>query len=415
MDPSDLFEKHLRTALAHLYDPSYQPPQSLWTALGCTPRQEVGTLQTVLIEAIESLHPPPDTPPTARIKRIYDLLSYRYVQDLTQEEAAEHLGITPRHLRREQREAVHVLAQHLWRQSHGETSPTDGFSAEDEMPSPEYRLQLRQEVASLEKMAPGSVANVGETIRSAVELASTLTARHNVELEVTLVDPDLATAIHPSALRQVLIMAIGNLTQCMSSGQISLRAERRDGRVRITVTGHPVITGQMLGDDFMQEILTMQGGTVELDIEGDQASFWVELPPADNVTVLVVDDNLDLVHFYRRYTTGTRYQIAHVAEAQQVFEAVKEHTPDIIVLDVMLPDSDGWELLAHLRKHPTTQSLPIIVCSAIREKELAIALGATLYVSKPVRRQQFIQALDQALNQAARREPTTPVNNAAAY
>jgi len=415
MDPSDLFEKHLRTALAHLYDPSYQPPQSLWTALDCDPRQEVGTLQTVLIEAIESLHPPPDTPPTARIKRIYDLLSYRYVQDLTQEEAAERLGITPRHLRREQREAVHVLAQHLWRRIHRETSPADGFPAGDEMPSPEYRLQLRQEVASLEKMAPGSVADVGETIRSVVQLGSTLTAKHNVELEAALVDPGLAAAIHPSALRQVLIMAIGNLTQCMSSGQISLWAERRDSRVRITVTGRPAITGQMLGDDFMQEILAIQGGTVELDIEGDQASFCVELPPADTVTVLVVDDNLDLIHFYRRYTTGTRYQIAHVAEAQQVFEAVKEHTPDIVVLDVMLPDSDGWELLTHLRKHPATQSIPIIVCSVIREEELALALGATLYVPKPVRRQQFVQALGQALNQAATKAPTSPVNNATTY
>jgi len=60
-----------------------------------------------------------------------------------------------------------------------------------------------------------------------------------------------------------------------------------------------------------------------------------------------------------------------------------------------LPDIDGWELLTNLREHPATRSLPVIVCSVVREEELALALGAARYVPKPVRRQEFIQALDQ--------------------
>ena len=79
---------------------------------------------------------------------------------------------------------------------------------------------------------------------------------------------------------------------------------------------------------------------------------------------------------------------------------VEACAPSIIVLDVMLPDMDGWELLAHLHEHPPTRSIPILVCSVVREEELALALGAKLYLSKPVRRQQFIQALDQALRGA---------------
>jgi CheY-like chemotaxis protein len=66
------------------------------------------------------------------------------------------------------------------------------------------------------------------------------------------------------------------------------------------------------------------------------------------------------------------------------------------VLDVLLPDTDGWELLTYLHEHPATRALPILVASVVHGEELALALGATAYLSKPVRRQQFIQALDQA-------------------
>ena len=63
----------------------------------------------------------------------------------------------------------------------------------------------------------------------------------------------------------------------------------------------------------------------------------------------------------------------------------------------MLPDMDGWELLAHLYEHPATRAIPIVVCSVIREEELALELGAAVYVPKPVRHGDLLAALDQAL------------------
>jgi CheY-like chemotaxis protein len=114
--------------------------------------------------------------------------------------------------------------------------------------------------------------------------------------------------------------------------------------------------------------------------------------------VLVVDDNVDLVHFYRRYAAGTRYHIVHLSQGTGVLEAVESVTPDIIVLDVMLPDVDGWDLLVQLHEHPATRPIPVVVCSVVREEELALSLGASVYLPKPVRRREFIGALDQAVN-----------------
>jgi CheY-like chemotaxis protein len=114
-------------------------------------------------------------------------------------------------------------------------------------------------------------------------------------------------------------------------------------------------------------------------------------------TVLVVDDNQDLVHFFRRYTNGTRYRIVHLGEGSHLFETIESSRPDAIILDVMLPDCDGWELLSHLHAHPETTPIPVIVCSVVRQEDLALALGASLYLPKPVRRRQLIQALDTLL------------------
>jgi CheY-like chemotaxis protein len=126
----------------------------------------------------------------------------------------------------------------------------------------------------------------------------------------------------------------------------------------------------------------------------------VEVPSVGKTTVLVVDDNLDMARFYRRCSEGTRYHIVHVAQGQGLFETVKVVVPDIIVLDVMLPDVDGWELLMRLHEDPTTRSTPVIICTVVKEEDLALSLGAARYLTKPVRPREFIQALDQLLLQA---------------
>jgi len=78
------------------------------------------------------------------------------------------------------------------------------------------------------------------------------------------------------------------------------------------------------------------------------------------------------------------------------------------VLDVMMPHMDGWEMLGQLRHHPLTMNAPIIVCSILTQAELALSLGASDYIRKPVTAQTFVQALEQALRQEAPTRPSTP-------
>ena len=67
--------------------------------------------------------------------------------------------------------------------------------------------------------------------------------------------------------------------------------------------------------------------------------------------------------------------------------------PDAVILDVMMPDMDGWEVLQRLRNHPATQQIAVIICSVFDDPELAYALGASSFLSKPVKREDIIKAL----------------------
>ena len=398
------FEQGLREALARLYDPAYRPAACVGAVLGCEPQQGPEAIQTALLRAIEDLRPGPNVPPTARSKRVYNLLSGIYVQDLTQEEVAERAGITPRHLRRELPEAVHVLAVRLWESRAASAAPGCHIPGPEDLEAPpagsepsRWRSQVRQELASLHESSPASVTDVGEAIASVVALGSAMTASRGIGLVVEDAPPNLVAAIHPSVLRQVLISAIRQLVQCMMGGQIALTAQREGARVQVRIAGQPVTTKRTANDSLIQEILAAQGGSLSVHVDGDRTSFIVQLPSVDRV-VLVVDDNPDMLHLYRRYVAGTRYHIVHTAQGKRVFELVESLAPAVIVLDVMLPDVDGWELLGHLHESPTTRSIPIVVCSVVREEDLALALGATAHLAKPVQRQRFLEALDRALD-----------------
>jgi CheY-like chemotaxis protein len=406
------FELQVREALTQLYHPGYRPPPLLFSILAVAGQPGAERVREALLQAIEALKPSPDTPPNARSWRLHYVLVHRYVEARTQEETAELLSITPRHLRREQHEAVQVLARQLW-----ERCPVNPLIPVEDACRDEgvaWRSQVQQELAALQKTTPGAVADVAAVIAGALTVGQPLAARHGVTLATALAEANLLVALHPSALRQVLVTALEKLAQQMTHGQILFAAEQVNGEIQITILADPVTAGPMPASALIDEILTAQGGTFGIQRNGSRLCCQVNLPAVAPLTVLVVDDNTDLVHFYQRFVANTRYQIVHAAEGESVLPLIEEVRPAVIVLDVMLPDMDGWELLATLRNHPTAGAIPVIVCSVVRREELASVLQAARYVAKPVRRQNFIEALDQVLAPALPTPTPAPAHSATA-
>jgi CheY-like chemotaxis protein len=117
------------------------------------------------------------------------------------------------------------------------------------------------------------------------------------------------------------------------------------------------------------------------------------LPAAGTVTAVVIDDNADFVHFCQRCVRGTRYRIAEPKERS--LDHIKAAAPDVVLLDIILPDRDGWDLLGALQRDPTTASIPVIICSIVHEEELASLMGAVEYLPKPIKCLDLLAMLDQ--------------------
>jgi CheY-like chemotaxis protein len=404
------FEQQLQKALCHLYDPDYQPREALCAATGCDLGDGMPAVRTAILRAIESLEPPADTPPTALTRRIHGLLYNRFVLKLTQEETAYRLNVSRRTVNRLQHTAVHALAGALWRHSQtAERVAKDLPQGGDVLPTventsgaqtPDWRSQMQRELDSLQAKAPDAWCDVEEAIGNVLGLVDPLASRLGICVEVRSVQPGLVAAIHPVLLHQVLISALRRLAPFVSDGQVAVYARFEDGNVKITLTGATAVTDGLSERDFTSGIPTSKDVSIETCVDGTQAFVWISVPSMGKVTVLVVDDNEDMARFYRDCTIGTRYHIIHVAQGGDLFEAVDATIPDIVVLDVMLPDVDGWRLLMRIHEDPATRSIPVIICSVVQEEDLALSLGAARYLPKPVRPRDFIQALDQVLLQA---------------
>ena len=396
-EPHEL-EQELHDALSHLHDPGYVAPPLICSTLGCGGDCGALTVQSALLRAIEDARPPTDIPPGSRARLAHEVLYSRYVLRLTQDETGERLHVSVTSVWRLQREAIHTLALTLRERSNRSLPSADETPHRDlaEAPLPDWRAQTRDELASLRAGAPDSVADVREAIDGVLELMAPLVEKRGKSMDVAYVQPDLMTAMHPTVLRQVLITALRTMAQHALPGVITLYAGLGDGSVSVSLSAAIEDGYEAAFAELTQQPLAPGDVAIAVSVNGSQVFLELKLPAVGTCTVLVVDDNPDTVQFYRRATDGTNYQIVHCESGGPLFENVERSRPDIIVLDVMLPDVDGWELLTRLRQHPGMRTIPVVLCSVVREEELALALGATLFLSKPVGPREFVRALDQA-------------------
>ncbi len=389
------FETQLLNTLNHLYDPGFELAGMMPRLLGIETTADIETARQVIKEHIENMRPPEDAPSAANSRKYYDLLNYRYIMLLSQEEASYKLGITSRHLRRFQHQAVHALSLHIWSKS-GMIKKESIETVEP--PDNQLHLeedQLYQELQILEKNSPGVMSNLSDSLSRAGVLARSL-LNPAVKLDVETVEKTFSASVHPSILNQLLLTCLQQIGRLAQTGSIQLGAHQENGSATIFFQITPPIDCDSISFYPLPEILARLGGNFSIQSEAKSTQMVLNIPSAQTINVLVVDDNPDIIHFYRRFLARTRYSITDLRDGSQVFTTIEKNHPDIMVLDVMLPDTDGWELLSQLKSLASSQDIPVIVCSVLGQKELALSFGAKVYLSKPVGRLEFIQALDYA-------------------
>jgi CheY-like chemotaxis protein len=120
---------------------------------------------------------------------------------------------------------------------------------------------------------------------------------------------------------------------------------------------------------------------------------YSEKEDAEQELVLTVEDDKNSSELLSIVLRDVGYSVASVPEGKNVLEIAKKLKPEIITLDVFLPDINGWLVLRQLKNDPETALIPVIIISMTNYNELGIALGATYSFTKPVKKAELITSL----------------------
>ena len=100
--------------------------------------------------------------------------------------------------------------------------------------------------------------------------------------------------------------------------------------------------------------------------------------------VLVIDDDPDAVYLIQENLNRNEFEVIGTRDAHEGLELAGSQQPDAILLDVLLPGTDGWQLLFDLKQNPATSSIPVILLTIVDKKALGFHLGAADYLLKPL-------------------------------
>jgi signal transduction histidine kinase/DNA-binding response OmpR family regulator len=116
--------------------------------------------------------------------------------------------------------------------------------------------------------------------------------------------------------------------------------------------------------------------------------------PTDGaIEVLVIEDDPSALRLVRTYLESDAYVVRAATTAREGLQEARRRLPAAIILDVLLPDIDGWELLRQLKSDAELRSIPVVIVTVLDEREVGLALGAVDYFLKPVDRQALLACL----------------------
>jgi signal transduction histidine kinase/ActR/RegA family two-component response regulator len=326
---------------------------------------------------------------------------------------------------------------------------------------------LVDEVLDLSRIESGHISvslepvEVEPLLHEALELIAPLAEVHDIVLHPPEADVGSGHVYaDKQRLKQVLINVIGNAVKYnRPGGEVYIRVHQDDGRVRIEAedTGRGIpesslaklfvpferldaarwgIDGTGLGLALSRTLIDAMGGTITVtSTEGVGSIFSIELSAGEAAAVQKISDEEQALLAVREYGAQRRLlyiedTVANVRLIEEILrrrpsirllpamlgqlglELAREHHPELILLDLHLPDLPGEALLAQLRADEATRKIPVVIVSADAKRDRAplIAAGASAYLTKPIGVRAFLEVLDEFLGEPAggsRRQPVS--------
>jgi PAS domain S-box-containing protein len=304
-----------------------------------------------------------------------------------------------------------------------------------------HLLHLINEILDLSKIEAGRMDLIEEQVdlrilvRDVVLTGETLAATNNNTIDASIAD-DIGIASGDSTrIRQIMLNLLSNACKFTDQGVVTVRSSIEAGpsgpefhfTVRDSGIGMSDEHMSRLFQDFSQadssggtglglaisrRLARMMAGDIVVESElGEGSTFTLILPytasaPSrddssselstirDGMTVLVIDDDRTSRDIIRRALVGEGFDVISAASGREGLDRARAIRPALITLDIIMPEADGWEILSELKADPDLADIPVVLLSILDEPARGFALGASGYLSKPVRRDALRTVLD---------------------
>lgn len=298
--------------------------------------------------------------------------------------------------------------------------------------SGQHLLGMINDILDLSKIEAGKMelafekVDLAELIKSVMTTTGGLIKDKPIRL-VADIPADLPPVYVDSIrVRQVLINLLSNASKFTEEGTITVRARLQEYDTRSLVAVSVSDTGQGIAQDDLAKLFqafsqvdgspTRRTGGTGLGlaisrnlVELHGGSIWVESTVGKGTTfsftlpvyqaepalpsvqpgerrriILAIDDDARVIDLYRRYAEPHGYAVHGITDNGQAVESAQSLHPFVILLDVIMEERNGWQVLQELKQNAATKDFPVIICSILNEREKALSLGAADCLIKPI-------------------------------
>lgn len=177
--------------------------------------------------------------------------------------------------------------------------------------------------------------------------------------------------------------------------------------------------GTGLGLAISQRFCLLMGGEIKVESEtgkGSIFSCWIPASPsaasdasaeqqtlaqhaeyidqADTVHILLIDDEPFNHQLMKRYLAKEGWTLAFAESGTKGIELAEKLQPHVILLDILMPSMDGWNVLSALKSNPKLQDIPVVIWSMTIDKQLGYTLGASEFLTKPLQKERLLQVMN---------------------
>ncbi|MEM7342656.1 MAG: response regulator [Chloroflexota bacterium] len=390
----DEFAEGISEVLKHLYDSAYLQTHPLAEVL-IAPSTETAhrsqALRRVMLEAIRTMYPQGRVSAQSPDWRSYKILELRYVQGLNWLEVMEKLGLGKTHYYRTHTLALEAITQMLWENTQ-QKSVEEAVASEIEPQTRSGEAQI--DVRHLVEQADWAAISIDSILDNVKPMMLPLAQAKTSQLEFDVAHKLTILRADRVMLRQAILNLLSYTLDMGSGGRVAVQtfASTVDAGLMIEVWRGsepfsllPSRPRQGVGLEICEQLIWEMGGSLRINTQGeDHWQARLAWPTVANQTLLVIDDNDGLVELFRRYLAGSDWEIVGANNGKVARQQIEATKPGLIILDIMMPGEDGWELLTHFKQSDAYKDIPVVICSVLNEPQLAYNLGATAYLPKPV-------------------------------